>query len=386
MLLWLLFAGLTVVVLAALLWPVLRGHTRAAVGKAYDSAVYQDQLKEIDSDHARGLIGDAEAEAAKTEISRRLLTAAEMAQGAQRNNSSAQEDSQLPMLAVLFVLVAVPGLAFALYSNFGSPGYGDRPFASRTMPQEVPEDFRALVRKVEERLRQHPQDGRGWEVIAPVYFRMGRYRDAADAYGRALRLLGENTDRLLGWGESVVYANDGTVDEVARAAFEKVIQREGFRPKANFWLAMAKEQAGAFSDAAAEWRRMLSRATQGSSWKEMVEQRLQLVERKTAGESVPLSSEETAGQPGPSREDIASAQQMTESERSEMINQMVQGLAERLKEDGKNLQGWLRLVRAYSVLGKHEKARAALKSAQENFKEDKRALAELSTLAGNLGL
>ena len=69
-----------------------------------------------------------------------------------------------------------------------------------------------------------------------------------------------------------------------------------------------------------------------------------------------------------------------------MINQMVDGLAQRLQQNGNDLKGWLRLVRAYSVLGKQDKAVDALKTARENFKDDEKALAQLSELAGSLGL
>ena len=83
---------------------------------------------------------------------------------------------------------------------------------------------------------------------------------------------------------------------------------------------------------------------------------------------------------------MAAAQQMTAGERGAMINRMVEGLAAKLKQDGGNLQGWLRLVRAYSVLGKREKASDALQSARENFQGDEKSLAALSALAGDLGL
>ena len=121
----------------------------------------------------------------------------------------------------------------------------------------------------------------------------------------------------------------------------------------------------------------------------MVEQRLKLAESKTGAQ--PAEGPDTQSKPaveekGPSQEDVAAAQQMTAGERAAMINQMVDGLAQRLKQDGSDLQGWLRLVRAYTVLGKREEASEALKSARANFKDDAKALSQLDTLAGSLGL
>jgi len=80
MILWVIFALMTAAAIFAVVWPLGRA-SRASAGGS-DLAVYKDQLKEIDSDRACGLIGEAEAEAARLEISRRLLAAADAPSGA----------------------------------------------------------------------------------------------------------------------------------------------------------------------------------------------------------------------------------------------------------------------------------------------------------------
>ena len=69
-----------------------------------------------------------------------------------------------------------------------------------------------------------------------------------------------------------------------------------------------------------------------------------------------------------------------------MIAQMVDGLAERLKRDGRDLAGWQRLINAYAVLGRGQDARQALAEARRNFPADDTALAALAALAKSLGL
>ena len=73
-------------------------------------------------------------------------------------------------------------------------------------------------------------------------------------------------------------------------------------------------------------------------------------------------------------------------ERQKVINEMVEGLAVRLEKDGKDLEGWMRLVRAYSVLGRTSEASAALAGARSNFAGDERSLAQLNALAQSLGI
>ena len=56
---------------------------------------------------------------------------------------------------------------------------------------------------------------------------------------------------------------------------------------------------------------------------------------------------------------------------------MVQGLADRLEKDGRDLEGWLRLARARAVLGEADKAADALNRAGEIFKHDRSAIARI---------
>ena len=75
--LWIIFLCLTAAVLLALLRPLFGGASDEAGRDAANAQVYRDQLKEVESDRERGLIGDAEAKAARLEIERRLLATAE---------------------------------------------------------------------------------------------------------------------------------------------------------------------------------------------------------------------------------------------------------------------------------------------------------------------
>ena len=69
-----------------------------------------------------------------------------------------------------------------------------------------------------------------------------------------------------------------------------------------------------------------------------------------------------------------------------VIRNMVEGLAARLAQNGQDLEGWLRLVRSYTVLHESGKARAALVDAKRNLSNDPSAVARLDALARELGL
>src|SRR5437764_121447 len=127
MTLWFVFAVMTAAAIFAVLWPLGRGMRGMRGGS--DLAVYRDQLDEIARDRAAGLIGAAEAEAARVEVSRRLIATADSQ--LQTGAVSATGGTWRRRAAALAVQVALPALAAALYLKVGSPELPGQPLATR---------------------------------------------------------------------------------------------------------------------------------------------------------------------------------------------------------------------------------------------------------------
>ena len=376
MLLWIAFALMTAAVLAALLAPLARPARQAEADTAA-LHIYRHQLDEIDAERARGLVDDKEAADARIEISRRLLASADSLDGVR---AGALLEPRRNAVA-LVTAVAIPVFTLALYLAHGSPGMPSFPLAGRVQQSLETAQIGDLVARVEARLREHPEDGDGWDVIAPVYYKLGRFGDAATAYANAARLKGETVRRLAGFAESSVFAADGIVHEEARKAYEKIRVMEPARVEPRFWLALAKEQDGKLADALADYKALIAEAPADASWRATLEGRIADLSRRLAATDTPDPST-----PGPSAEDVAAAQKLAPEDRARMITQMVDGLAQRLKRDGRDLAGWQRLINAYAVLGRGQDARAALAEARKNFTSDEQALTALTQLAKSLGL
>lgn len=371
MLLWVLCALLTVAAVLALVRPLVHAPQDAAATEPPEVEIYKQQLSEIEADLARGLIAPAEAKAARVEVSRRLLAAVPESGAARPAGGSSGATRRYAVAAL------VPLLSIALYLALGSPGARDQPHASRvTAIQSGQPTIPELVALVESRLRAHPEDGQGWDVIAPVYMRQQRFADAAVAYERALRLLGEEPRRLAGYAEARIFADGGVVGEAARQSLERLLTLNPKSTEGRFWLAMAKEQDGMLDAAAADFRAMLAQAPADVPWRPMVEERLGEVMAKIKGEAPK----------GPSAADVAAAQAMPKEAQAQMIEEMVAGLADRLSKDGRDPGGWERLMRAYIVLGRREEAAKALVAARKALAQDPPALAKINQAAANLGL
>jgi cytochrome c-type biogenesis protein CcmH len=387
-LLWIVLGCLTAIVLLVLLRPLASTGANDIAPEAFDAAVYRDQLGEIESDRARGLIGEAEAEAARLEIARRLLRA----DSKERASDRAAKPSSAKIVATLVVALALPVLALGLYLVYGSPRLPDRPLAARLEDPGSDRNLEALVARVEARLREHPEEGEGWEVIAPVYLGWGRYSDAAQAYGEAIRLLGPSAKLLSGQGQALVLANNGVVTEEARRALDQALELDSTLVEPRILLTIAKEQDGQFAAAIADWKALLAKQQGDAPWRETVEKRIAEDEAHLSGKPV-AETDQTApaegnqqAQPGPSSEEIAAAQNMSPADRQAMIERMVRGLAARLNQQGDDLLGWLKLVRAYSVLDRKDDAQKALARAKSQFSGNTQAIEQLDALAAELGL
>src|SRR5579883_1050917 len=188
MILWCIFAVMTAAAIFSVLLPL--GRKPRAMGGGSDLLVYKDQLREIDRDRAVGLIGEAEAEAARLEVSRRLIAAAD-AQTPTEAVSATPRNLLGRRAAAVATLVILAFGPLGLYVVLGSPNVPGEPAFARVNTPQGGESLGRLVSQVEAHLERNPNDGAGWEVIAPVYMRMGRFDDAVQARKKALMLKGE---------------------------------------------------------------------------------------------------------------------------------------------------------------------------------------------------
>jgi cytochrome c-type biogenesis protein CcmH len=366
MTLWFVFALMTALAVFAVLWPLGRGARPQREGN--ETTVYKDQLAEIGRDVSAGLIGTSEAEAARVEISRRLLAAAD----AERAQPSPVNTTLRRSVAVL-AFVGLPLIAVALYLPLGSPRLPDFPLSERAQAPAASQPLDNLVAQVEAHLEKNPTDGRGWNVLAPVLARLGRFDDAVRAYRNSITYNGDSASRRADLGEAIAGAAGGVVTSEAKAEFERAIAQDADDAKANYFLGLAAEQDGRASEAASIWRAMLAKAPQAAPWRPLV---LAALARVGGAPAAPALSDDT----------IAAAKDMNETDRSAMIRGMVDRLASRLKQNGDDVEGWLRLVRAYMVMGERDKAKGASADARQAVANDAERLRALNEGLKNLGL
>jgi cytochrome c-type biogenesis protein CcmH len=366
MMLWLVIALMTAATACAVLWPF----SRLEIGDGgSDLAVYRDQLNEIGRDQIAGLICNAEAETAKVEISRRLIAAADTAEAGKRGIRNTAKSKTSPLWrrrsAVIFVIVLLPVGTILFYLTLGSPQLLEMPLATRVQAQSANSSIEGMIAEVEDYVTRNPNDGRAWEVLAPVYVRVGRFDDAAKAWRNTISLNGDSASREADLGEALVAAGNGVVTTDAKAAFDRALAFDPNDVMARFYNGMAADQNGRRADAETIWRELLANAPPGAPWIEIVQHAM----ARNAPKAWTASRMRTQ-MAGPTAADIAAAAKLAPDQQDEMIRGMVARLAARLTKDSSDAEGWVRLVRSYRVLGQSDKADAAIANARRALAND----------------
>ena len=380
---WIIAAILVILILGFLCWPILNfKRSKNAPREAYDINVYKDQLIEIETDLKRGLLSLDQGEAARIEIKRRMLAAVDMSD--KQNTSTMSEHGRL---ILTFFSISVPLGAILLYLTLGSPTQPDQPFAEReainvTLQTQQQQNLIQATNKMVKHLQSNPDDLRGWTLLARSYLSNSRYADAASAFSVAYQLSGGKPDLAVDYAEALSLAKNSVVTEEAHALFMKALENNKTNAKARYYLGMFEAQRGDLLSALQAWIDLLALSQKGAPWLPIVKEKIDQAAKDLGIDAATIeptpevqaiaigiqkaydkAQTENVATPGPTTADVKAALGMTKEDRNEMIHSMVERLAAKMKENPKDKDGWVRLERAYRVIGETALANEAAANA-----------------------
>lgn len=332
-----------------------------------DIDVYKAQLKELNNDLQSGLIGEEETARTKTEIERRILKAAE----GQLVTSSIEKPNNLLALAMVVIIL----FSSAFYAVVGTPGMPDFPieeFRQQEMPAgraEAIAQTDELIAKVKARLAASPEEVQGWGYLANLEMNKGNFQQAAEALYQAHLLAPDVFDYQLMYAESLILASNERVTPAAMIILKQAKKSAPEHPGPRYYLALADFQAGDVEIAYSEWQ-AIQASLEGDDpmmpllnvWINRAEVSLGLAELLPQTRAPSISAEQAEA-----------IQSMNADEQQELIRQMVLQLATKQEENPSNIEGWIRLSRAYMVLGEKDEAIAAMNAALENAPDSQKA-------------
>lgn len=257
---WIVFAAMLGLALLVLLRPLLAAPAAAAARADYDLMVYKDQLGEIARDVERGLLTAAEAEAARTEIQRRMLAAAETGAEGGADKVAAPSGRSLKLPAA--IAVGVPLVALPLYLLLGIPYLPDQPYSGRAAQlaemKERAATIQGMVERLAERLKQDPSDGKGWAMLARSYRALGLAEEAKDAYRNAIRLLADDAQSRVELAILLLEEAEGdALPDEAVGLMEEVLALNPDQPDALYFTGLSAAMKGEKPRAQARWNRLL---------------------------------------------------------------------------------------------------------------------------------
>lgn len=354
-LLWLLIAALATLAAGALVLAA-RGRGRDAREQSdANTAHFQAQLAEIESDLRLERLTPVEAEAAKAELAREVL---KHRSAPDHQVKSAENGQSVRVLAAL--AIAAPLVAIILYTQLGQPGMPSQPLAGRQLPTQI--TFEEALAQIEQQLQITPDDIQGWEALAPAYMSAERFADAEQAFRRVLELGGRSAEALTDLAEAKLMQNEGAADAETMDILNEAVSLDPSNVRARFYLAGEATRAGDWDEAVNGWQELIDLAEGDEPWLAVARNGLAAAEARGVA-TPPLD---------------------VDPDQLEMIHGMVDQLATRLAQEGGSLEEWTRLVQSHLVLGDIESAAVAYRAAIVAYPdpEGRIALDELAEQAG----
>lgn len=259
---WMIFAAMTVATVALLLAPLLRARPKAASRAEYDLTVYKDQLAELEREVERGSLNAAQAEAARTEIQRRILSVGDQA-------TEKARPRRLTAIIVMVVLV-VPLVGFGVYIMLGQPWLPDQPYSARAGKINEMKDqaaaIQAMVDQLSARLEANPADGKGWAMLGRSLRVLGDSGKAETAYKKAAALLPGDTQIRLEYA-SLLLAEipaGSMLPPDFVGLMREVLAIDANNVDALYFAGISEAQTGNTAKARDLWTRLLAQLPEGS--------------------------------------------------------------------------------------------------------------------------
>ena len=285
-------------------------------------------------------------------------------------------------------LIALAAVGVAVSRSAGEPAPG----------AAAPEDGRQaasleeMIPEVQERLRQDPDNDQGWFNLGLLYRQTGQTRAAEQAFRRAMELRPQNADYAGYVGEALVLLSGGSPPPEAERLFRRALELQPGHPQARYYLATMRDLRGDHRGAIDDLLALLREAPPGAPWEPQVRTAALNIAREHSidlGDRLPApqgGTSATAAIPGPTREQIEAARAIPPGQQDAMVKGMVDRLAARLRQNPRDADGWIRLMRSRMVLNDREAAAEALRSGLAAFRDDPGARQRLSSAAEELGV
>ena len=271
---------MTISALAIILIPYFKNQQLDRKSAEYIARFYRGQLRELESDIERGMIGKETAKTARTEIERNLL-----AENSKEIFEEHTENTISRKFIFIIILFMLPFLSFGLYGITGSPNLPSQLYnypeeTNKTHSDKLKTKLEKFISILNSRLQENPNDFKSWRLYARSLGLLGHYKDAIAAYNRAITLAPRGTNLFSELAEAQINAANGIVDKFARINLEKSLTLDPFHPLTRYYVGLAAKQAGKLEDALKIWLKLQISINKNVHWGEILTEQVNRLSKR----------------------------------------------------------------------------------------------------------
>lgn len=249
----LLAAALAAIVLLVAMWPLLRRRAPASDHSAdkVNINIYRDQLRELDEDLAAGTIDQARHAEARVELERRLLedTTGECSPGTAAAPRSGK-------LTAVILAALIPLAATGLYLAVGTPE-GLAPEQAKAGAHDItPQQVEELIAKLAARMKESPENGEGWVMLARSYAALERYTESAAAYAEAAKRIPDDAQLLVDYADVLAMAQGRRLAGEPEKLVQRALAINPNNPKALALAGTAAFDSQQYATAVKYWQKL----------------------------------------------------------------------------------------------------------------------------------
>jgi len=274
---WIIASLFIALALLLVLTPLLR-RRRPGAGTDRDATnvkLYRDELAELEREHAEGAMPEQQYREARQEIERRLLEDVHP----EAEHAKVPAGRRAALWAALAVAIALP-----LVSVLGYLQFGDIAALNPVVRQEghpiTPAEMTKLVDKLAERLKKNPDDATGWTMLGRSYSVLGKFQDAANAYSRAVALVGDDAALLADYADALAMAHGGRLAGEPMKIVQRGLKSDSKNVKLLALAGSAEFEQKNYADAVKYWQRSLAELAPGSEFRHAIENSIDEARRR----------------------------------------------------------------------------------------------------------
>jgi cytochrome c-type biogenesis protein CcmH len=344
-------AFMTLLVVAWMAYPLLRPKNASGVSsERINIDIHRDQLKALEIDLARGVISQQDFEATRDELQLRLLDDTESYEPSAAKPGTSFWTARRTSLAIS---ASIPVVALAMYMQLGAP-QAINPVA---VVKGEDKPMQQMIVSLAAKLKADPNNPEGWAMLARSYKVMGKINEAEMAFVNAGDLVFQHADLMLEYAD-ILAVRANTIEGKPLELVNKALAMNPMHPMGLMMSAVAAFRRSDYKLAIVQWEKLLTQLDPNSPDAQQINADLAEARNKAGLPAAAQSSLPEAGKLPPVPAGAAAG--MT----PDMINQMVERLANRLKANPDDAAGWEQLARAYTVQGRNEEAQQALAKAK----------------------